>query len=116
MSEVIVSYLKDDIELVKGGDWHETIYCLEDDGVTPKNITNWTMTMVIVKSPNGEEFDNLTTDGTRIVKTIASGQFNFNIMMAEIEAYDFSVADYKMAINYGDGNNQVWRKGTIKVV
>lgn len=116
MSEVIVPYLKDDIELVRGGDWHETILCREDDEVTPKDTTNWTMTMTISKSENGEPFDTLTTDGTRIVNTPASGQFNLNLTAAEIEAYNWTTAVYRMLIDYGDGNKQIIRIGKIKVV
>jgi len=117
MTEVIKQFLEDDIVLVRGGDWHETIIAYEDDEVTPKDTTGWLMTMTILKRfPNGEEFDNLTTDGTRIVNTPANGQFNLNLTKAEIEAYNFTAAVYRMTIDYGDGNVQVVRLGNIKVV
>ena len=114
--EIIEKYLNDDIELLRGGDWHETITLYEDDGVTPKDTTGYTMTMLIEQSVNGKTLDTLETDGTRIVHTPASGQFNFNLTKAEIEAYPFTSAIYRTSIDYGDGNVQVWRKGNIKVV
>ena len=116
MTEMMVAYLQDEMELVRKGDYRETFLFYEDDGVTPKNTTGWLMTMWITKGPNGEEFDTLTTDGVRIVNTPASGQFNLNILKAEIEAYNWTTADYRIGIDYGTGVYQVWRMGKIKVV
>ena len=117
MAEIIRQYLEDDIELLWGSDYHETHTFYEDDGVTPIDTTNWDMTLYIKKSfPNGEEFDTIETDGVRIINTPISGQFNINLTKAEIQAYNFTTAEYRLAVDYGDGNVQVFRKGTIKVV
>lgn len=116
MTEVIKQYLEDDIILLSGGDWHETITAYEDDGVTPKDTTGWLMTMTILKEfPNGKVYDTLETDATRIVNTPANGQFNLNITKTEIEAYSFVNAVYRLTIDYGDGNVQVVRMGKVGV-
>jgi hypothetical protein len=116
MTEIIQQYLKDDIEFVRASDWHETILFYEDDGVTAKDTTDWTLTMTIQKSPNGEVFDTLETDGARIVNTPSNGQFNLNLTAAEVEAYDFTSAVYRMTVDYGDGNVQVFRLGNVRII
>lgn len=118
MTEIIQQYLRDDIELVRGGDWHETINLYSDDaGTVPLDTTGYEMTMVILKShPNGEEFDTLSVANGKIVHTPASGQFNLNLTAAEIDAYNFTAAVYRQTLDYGDGNVQVWRMGNVKVV
>lgn len=116
MSEVIVPYLKDDIEFQKGGDWHETITVYEDDGVTPKDTTDWTLTRVITAGVNGKELDRLETDGTRIINTPASGQFNLNLTAAEVDAYPWQTAIYRDILTYDTGEKQVVRIGAVRVV
>lgn len=118
MTEIIQQYLRDDIELVRGGDWHETINFYSDDaGTVPLDTTGYTMSMTIQKSqPNGEPFDELTVENGKIVHTPASGQFNLNLTAAEIDEYNFTAATYRMVLDYGDGNIQVFRLGNVKVV
>jgi len=102
---------------VRGGDWHETVLFYEDDEVTPKDTTGWEMTMLIQKSyPNGETYDTLTVANGKIEATPLNGQFNLNLTVAEIEAYDFTAGVYRMIVDYGDGNVQVFRLGNVKVV
>lgn len=116
MAEIIQQYLEDDIVLLRGGDWHETVVAYEDDGVTPVDTTDWEMSMTILKEfPNGKVYDTLETDGVRIVATPASGQFNFNLTAAEIEAYPFTSAVYRQTVDYGDGNVQVFRIGKVVI-
>ena len=117
MTETIQQYLRDDIELVRGGDWHETVNLYEDDGATPINSTGYSMTMYIMSAhQNGEVYDTLTIANGKIVHTPASGQFNFNLTAAEIDAYEFTSAVYRVLLDYGDGNKQIYRIGNIKVV
>ncbi len=112
----LVQYLRDDIEFVLGGDWHETVNLYEDDEVTALDTTGYTMTMEIRSSTNGELYDSLTIANGKIVHTPAIGQFNFNLTAAEISAYEFKSAQYRTLLDYGDGNIQAWRVGNIKVV
>jgi hypothetical protein len=112
----LAPYLRDDIELVLGGDWHETVNFFEDDEVTPQDTTGYTMTMTIFHASNGEVYDILTVANGKIIHTPASGQFNLNLTEAEISAYEFKSAGYRIVLDYGDGNKQTWRLGTIKVV
>lgn len=116
MTEIIEQYLTDDIELVRGGDYYETINLYEDDDVTPQDTTDVDLEVEIRKSPNGDVFDTLTTDGARIVATPGSGQYNINWLAAEIDAYEFTAAVYRMILIYPSGKRQVWRMGPIKVV
>lgn len=117
MTEIIRQYLRDDIEIVRGGDWHETVLVYEDDEVTPKDTTGWSMTRTIQKSyPNGEVYDTLTIANGKIVHTPANGQFNLNLTAAQIAAYDFTAAVYRDVFDYGDGSTQVIRLGNVKVV
>jgi hypothetical protein len=112
----LMQYLRDNIELVLGGDWHETANFFEDDEVTAKNTTGYSMTMTIFSSSNGEVYDVLTVANGKVIHTPASGQFNFNLTVDEILAYEFRSASYRMVVDYGDGNVQAIRVGTIKVV
>lgn len=117
MAEIIEQYLKDDIELVRGGDYYETFNFLEDDDVTVVDTTDWEMVLEIRKSfPNGELYDELSTDNGRIVNTPASGQFNANWVYPEIDNYDFTSAAYRVVIIYADGKRQTWRVGNVRVV
>lgn len=112
----LVQYLKDEIELVLGGDWHETVNVFEDDEVTPKDTTGWSMTKTIFSTTNGEVYDTLTVANGKVTHTPASGQFNFDLTEATISAYEFKNAMYRDVVTYADGTKQTWRIGTIKVV
>jgi hypothetical protein len=117
MNETIQQYLRDDIEIVRGGDWHETVNLFEDDGVTPIDTTGYSITRTIMSShQNGEVYDTLTIDNGKIIHTPVSGQFNFNLTAAQIDAYEFTSAVYRDVLDYGDGNKQTYRLGSIKVV
>lgn len=118
MTEIIQQYLRDDIELVRGGDWHETINFYSDDaGTVPLDTTGYTLSMKIRKSePNGLLFDELTVENGKIIHTPASGQFNLKLTAAEIDAYNFTMAVYRIILDYGDGQTHAWRIGNVKVV
>lgn len=105
------TYIRDEIEFMLGGDWHETLNFFEDDEVTPLVTTGYSMTMQIFSEANGEVYDTLTA-----THTPAAGQFNFDLTKDEIEAYEFKSASFRQVVDYGDGNVQVIRIGTIKVV
>jgi hypothetical protein len=118
MTEIIQQYLRDDIEIVKGGDWHETMNLYSDDaGTVILDTTGYTLTRIIRKSfPNGDLLDTLSAGNGKIVHTPASGQFNLSLTETDIEAYDFTSAEYRDILDYGDGNKQVIRLGNVKVV
>jgi len=118
MTDIIQQYLRDDIEIVRGGDWHETWNLYSDNaGTVPLDTTGYTLTREIRKShPNGELLDTLSVENGKIIHTPASGQFNLNLTEAEIDEYDFVSAVYRDVLDYGDGNKQVVRLGNVKVV
>jgi hypothetical protein len=118
MTEIVQQYIRDDIEIVKGGDWHETVNFYSDDaGTVVLDTTGYTLTRTIRKSfLNGDLLDELSVANGKIVHTTASGQFNLNLTTAQIEAYDFTVGEYRDVLDYGDGNKQVIRLGNVKVV
>lgn len=106
-----------DVQLARGGDWHETINLFEDDKVTPKDTTGYSMTMQILsKHQNGEVYDTLTVANGKIVHTPASGQFNLNLTAAEIDAYEFSSAVRRVVYDDGSGNTTPLLIGNVKVV
>lgn len=112
----LIQYLRDEIKFILKGDWHETINFYEDDEVTPLDTTGYSMTMDIFSSANGEVYDSLTEANGKITHTPASGQFNLDLTAAQIEAYDFKRAGFRIVLDYGDGTKQAWRVGTVKVV
>lgn len=118
MTETITTYpIIWDAKITRGGDWRQTILLREDDGVTPKNTTGYSMTMTIMKShPNGEVYDTLSTANGRIVNTTANGQFNIKLTAAEIDAYDFTTAVRRIVYDDGAGNTTPFAIGDVRVV
>lgn len=118
MTELIQGLpLTQDITLARGGDWHETINLFEDDKVTPKNTTGYSMTMTILSAhQNGEVYDTLTVSNGKIVHTPASGQFNLNLTAAQIDAYEFAAAVRRVVFDDGSGNLTPLLIGNVKVV
>lgn len=115
MTEAIQRYLQDDIDLLLGEIWDETINFYEDNN-DPTDTTDWEMTLEIRKSfPNGDQLDVLTTDGTRIINTPGSGQFNLLITKEQIAAYGWTMAEYRTTLDYA-GTSKVIRMGKIRVV
>lgn len=105
------------LELVRGGDWHHSVLLYEDDRVTPKNTTGYSMTMKVMKShPNGELYDTLSTGNGRIVNTPSSGLFSINLTAAQIDAYDFTSAVHRITYDDGAGNITPLAIGTVQVV
>ena len=104
------------ITLIKGSDWHETINLFEDDKVTPKITTDFTMEMTIISGPNGEIYDFLSVENNRIVHTPSIGQFNIDLEAAEIEAYDFLIAERKVILKETGEGQVVLIMGQVKVI
>lgn len=104
------------IQVARGGDWHMTINLFEDDKVTPKNTTGYTMTVTFMSAHNGEIYDQLTIANGKIVHTPASGQFNLNLTAAQIDPYDFATAVHRITFTDGSGNITPLAIGTVKVV
>jgi hypothetical protein len=107
--------LVQDITLVQGGDWHETINLFEDDQVTPKDTTGYTAEMTIFSSPNGETYDTLTIANGKITHTPASGQFNLDLTAAQIAEYDFTSAQRKFIITTDTGGKVPLIIGSVQV-
>ena len=106
-----------DIVLTRGGDWHETINLFEDDKVTPKNSTGYSMTMIILSAhQNGEVYDTLSVANGKIIHTPASGQFNLNLTAAEIDGYEFVNAVRRIVLDDGAGNLTPLLIGNVGVV
>jgi hypothetical protein len=106
-----------DIEITRGGDWHETIELLEDDKVTPKDTTGYTMSMFILsRHQNGDLYDTLTVANGKIVHTPVSGQFNLNLTAAQIDAYEFTSAVRRVVFDDGAGNTTPLMIGNVRVV
>ena len=118
MTDTIQPYpITKDFVLTRGGDWHETINLFEDDKVTPKDTTGYSMTMYILSAhQNGELYDTLTVANGKIVHTPASGQFNLNLTAAQIDAYDFSSCVRRVVFDDGSGNTTPLLIGNGKVV
>lgn len=104
-----------DIEMKRGADWNTTIKLRENDGVTVKNTTDYTMTMTIKSSSNGDVFDELTIDDG-ITHTPASGQFNLKVPYSDVNEYQFTSAIYDLIVVNADGDHVCYFHGNVKVI
>lgn len=104
-----------DIEMKRGADWSWTIKLRENDGVTVKDTTGYTMTMTIKSSANREEYDVLTI-GDGITHTPASGQFNLKITYSDVNEYEFTSAIHDVIVVNPAGDHICYFYGNIKVI
>lgn len=115
--ELVDLPIRDTIVLVRGADYHETTNYYEDDKVTPEDTTGWSSSLYILSNHrNGKQYDLLSTNNGRIINTPASGQFNYNWLAAEIDAYDFIEAVFREVVIDNLGGVVGIRIGEVKVV
>jgi hypothetical protein len=107
---------RDITKMKRGSDWHWTIKLKENDRVTPKNTTGYTMTMTIRSGANGEVYDTMTIANGKIVHTPASGQFNLNLTYTLIDGYDFVEAEYDIIIVDNAGGRTCPFYGSVRVI
>lgn len=107
-------YIESVITLLRRGGYHRTIILWEDDKVTRKNTTGYTMFFEISK--NGKVIDTWSIAGGQIEHTPMQGQFNLRLTDADVLGYKFSVADFRAWIDYGDDYPQVFEKGTVRIL
>lgn len=113
MTDTTVQYLSREIEFLKKGGYKRTMILWEDDHVTRKDTTGYTMFMQISK--NGAVIATLSIASGHIVHTPSQGQFNISLTDAEILAYSFAVADYRTWVNWGDNYPQVLEIGIVRI-
>jgi hypothetical protein len=102
--------------MVRGADWQALAFQLmENDGVTPKDVTDYTAALTLMADWNGEVYDTLII-GDGITLTAASGLFNISRTKEDIDAYDFQRAVYKFIVTNSSGDREGWFIGTVQVV
>lgn len=106
-----------DLNIEQGTDWSQTFHYLQDDEITPIDLTNYTARA---------EFRVLDTDGvTKILKSALtmgdgitiipeSGAIILAQTKAQTEAYDFSEGEYDLLLS-SPTNTQRLLKGRIIV-
>lgn len=97
-----------DIRQKRGADFHWTIKLKENDGVTVVNTTDYSSTMTLKHGQNGETYATITATNSP-----ASGQFNYDITAAVLDAYDFASAEYEVQIVDSSGGKTVPFVGTF---
>ena len=101
--------------LVRGADWHWAFQLMEDDNVTPIDTTDYTCTIEIKESVNGEPYATLT-NGSGVTMTAASGLFNVDISDTAVDAYPFKTAIFKVILTDDTGDKVPFFLGTLKFV
>jgi len=102
--------------MIKGADWEALAFQLmENDNVTPKDVTGYTATLTLMADWNGEVYDTLVV-GAGITISAASGLFNISRTKEQIDAYDFQRALYKFIVTNDSGGREGWFIGTQQIV
>jgi len=104
-----------DIEMKRGMDWNWTIKLRENDNVTVKNTTGFTMEMRIKSSSNGDLYKTLSI-GSGIAHTPASGQFNLLVSYADVNEFEFTNAIYDLIVVDASANLLCYFYGNVKVI
>lgn len=114
--QVIVTELpmRWDQKMQRRSDFTMTIQYLEDDEVTPKNTTGYSMSIFIRAAPNGELYDELQV-GAEITHTPAEGLFTVRVPAATVDGYKFSRAVYDVQVTDNAGAKSVPFTGDIVV-
>lgn len=83
--------------LVRGADWHWGFQLMEDDNVTPIVTTDYTCTVEIKESENGETYMTLT-NGSGVSMTASTGTFSVDITDTQVDALPFKTAIFKVIL------------------
>ena len=99
----------------RGSDWSWTIKLRENDGVTPKDTTNWALTLTIKSASNGDVYDTLII-GDGITNTPASGQLNIDRPYSTINGYKFTTAIYDLIYVDASANHRCIFYGNDRII
>lgn len=106
-------YIQGEIALLKKGGYHRSVIFWEDDNVTRKNTTGYTLFVEL--SQRGTVIDTWSIANGQIEHTPLQGQFNIRLTDEQVLAYKFAKADYRMWVDYGDDYPQVLEIGIARV-
>lgn len=106
-------YLERDIKFLRRGGYKRTVIFWENDKVTRKDTTGYTLFLELSK--NNKVIETLSIASGHIQHTPAQGQFNISLTDTEVLAFDFTSAEYRMWVDYGDDYPQVLEKGTVRI-
>lgn len=98
--------IKRDYKIKRNKDFNLTIQLRENDRVTPKVTTGYTITVTIKSGQNGETYDTWAI-GTYITHTPASGHFSISVPASALIAYDWANAEYEIQITDAGGAKDV---------
>lgn len=113
MAEQIRQYIESEIELLRRGGFQTTYIFWQDDNVSREDTTGWTLFVEISK--NGQVIDTWSIANGQIEHTPSQGQFNIRLTDAQVLAYKFAQADYRVWVDYGDDYPQVLEIGIARV-
>ena len=101
--------------MVRGADWQGfSIKFKENDRTTIINVTDYDATMEMYDSANGTVYDTLT-GGDGIAITGASGLFTISRTAAEVAAYEWKTAQYKLIITDDGGTARCYVMGKLEI-
>lgn len=100
--------------MIRGSDWIGFAFqIMEDDNVTPKNTAGYSAEMVIAEEGwNGNTYGTLTV-GDGVTHTASQGLFNFSRAQANVDAYKFRTAVYKIFVTDSGGGVTPYFMGRI---
>ena len=100
-------------ELVHGTDWHWSFQLFEDDGVTYKDITDWSCDVYLKESENGEQYAHLTTSSGMTIRA-ASGLINIDISDTTVDTFNFRSCVFVVIITDDTGDKKPYFVGRLK--
>ncbi len=106
--------IKRDYKIKRNKDFNLTIQLRENDRVTPKVTTGYSMTVTIRAGQNGEVYATWTTSDY-ITHTAASGTFAISVPASVLIAYDWANAVYEIQITSNTGAKDVPFEGTMNL-
>ncbi len=102
--------------ITRGADWMGfSFQHLEDDNVTPIDITGYTAEMVIKDSWEGVTYRTLI-NGSGITMTASTGIFSVSLAEADVAALEFKSAVYKLIVTDASGNVTPYFTGKLEVI
>jgi hypothetical protein len=103
-----------DITIQKHGGWKRTaIFWTDKSRTVRKDTTGKTLRIEIHRG--NELLETLNEASGNVVHTPAQGQFNISITQAQVLAFEFQSAEFRVILDHGNDYPQVIDKGTIRI-
>lgn len=102
------------INIHQGETWTMTL-TVKDENDAAKNLTNYTGKMEIRDKPNGTIYETLSTSGSGMTITGATGEVALSLSKTETAALNFRNAVYDLYVESAAGTRTYLLKGAVTV-